>query len=179
MKRTGFKKKSFEEIKEKNALKQAKKIKTYKDTTKAKKPSKKAKTSQLKALKNRVWELCKQIIRSQYIKSDGTWNCYTCGRIIDVPAKAQTGHFIASSVCGAYLRYDLRNLRVQDYYCNINLGGNGSYFYKNLVSEKGQEYVNQLFIDKNKIIKADEIFFLQKIDEYEKILQELSTDSVA
>ena len=36
-----------------------------------------------------------------------------------------------------------------------------------------------LFIDKNKIIKADEIFFLEKIDEYEKILQELSTDSVA
>jgi hypothetical protein len=37
MKRTGFEKKSFEEIKEKNALKQAKKIKTSKDTTKAKK----------------------------------------------------------------------------------------------------------------------------------------------
>ena len=124
----------------------------------------------IKALKTKLWELCKQITRKRYKNKDGTWNCFTCGRLIDGPAKAQTGHCIPSSACGAFLRYDLRNLRIQDYYCNINLGGNGSAFYKNLVEENGQEYVDELFRDKQKIIKADEIFYQNKINEYEKLL---------
>lgn len=130
-----------------------------------KKPKKKTPAQ----LKKKLWELCKQITRARYQKSDGTWNCFTCGRLIDDPAKAQTGHFIASGTCGAFLRYDLRNLRIQDYYCNINLGGNGSSFYRNLVEEEGQEYVDQLFRDKQKVIKADVIFYQSKIDEYEQL----------
>lgn len=127
-------------------------------------------------LKKELWELCKQITRLTYIKN-GTWNCFTCGRIIDEPAKAQTGHCIPSGSCGAYLRYDLRNLRIQDYFCNINLGGNGAMFYKNLVIEKGQDYVDQLFKDKNKVIKADSIFYSLKIEEHKKILANLGERS--
>lgn len=127
------------------------------------------KKKSIKSLKTKLWELCKQIIRQRYQNKDGTWNCYTCGRRIDEPAKAQTGHFIPSGSCGAFLRYDLRNLRIQDYYCNINLGGNGAEFYKKLVEENGQEYVDQLFRDKQKIVKADIIWFADKIAEYEKI----------
>lgn len=106
-----------------------------------------------------LWEECKRIIRARYIKHDGTWNCFTCGRLIDEPAKAQTGHFIPSSICGAYLRYDLRNLRIQCYGCNINAGGNQAYYYRNLVQENGQEYVDAIFQDKNKIVKAYDHYF--------------------
>lgn len=120
-------------------------------------------------LKKKLWELCKQLIREKYKNENGTWNCFTCGRLIDEPYKAQTGHFLASSVCGAYLRYDLRNLRIQDYFCNINVGGNSAVFYQKLVEENGQEYVDKLFKDKQKIIKADIIWFQSKIDEYEKL----------
>lgn len=127
------------------------------------------KTPTAKTLKKKLWELCKQIIRKKYQKKDGTWNCFTCGRLIDEPAKAQTGHFIPSGSCGAYLRYDLRNLRIQDYYCNINLGGNGSEFYRKMVEEVGQKEVDKLFQDKNKVIKADIIFYANKINEYQKI----------
>lgn len=129
---------------------------------------KKVKKKTPSQLKKIVWEHCKRITRARYVDSNGNWHCYTCGRLIDEPSKAHTGHFIASSVCGAFLRYDLRNLRIQDYYCNINLGGNGSQFYKNLVEEMGQEHVDQLFVDKNKIVKAtDHIVYL--INEYEKL----------
>lgn len=131
---------------------------------------KKVKKATPAQLKKKLWELCKEITRATYKLPDGTWNCFTCGRRIDEPAKAQTGHCIASGACGAFLRYDLRNLRIQDYYCNINLGGNGAMYYKNLVAEKGQEYVDQLFRDKQKIIKADVIFYQSKIDEYQKLL---------
>lgn len=130
-------------------------------TTKS--PIKKPSTKKLKEI---LWNHCKRITRARYIDKDGNWHCYTCGRLIDDPAKAHTGHFIASSVCGAFLRYDLRNLRVQDYYCNINLGGNGAQFYKNMVQEVGQACVDQLFIDKEKIVKATD-HILQLISEYE------------
>lgn len=119
-----------------------------------------------KKLKDELWNECKRITRERYIKDDGTWNCFTCDRRIDEPCKAQTGHFIPSGTCGAFLRYDLRNLRIQDYYCNINLGGNGSQFYKRLVEENGQDYVDQLFKDKNVTIKADAYWLQSKIDEY-------------
>lgn len=121
-------------------------------------------------LKKKLWELCKQITRRRYIRPDGLFNCYTCSRVIDSPDKAHTGHFVPSGACGIYLRYDLRNLRVQDYYCNINLGGNGAEFYKRMVEEVGQEEVDQVFRDKNKIIKGDSVFLQNKIDEYEEIL---------
>lgn len=123
----------------------------------------------LSQLNKILWEHCKRIVRKKYQKPDGTWNCYTCGRLIDEPAKAQTGHFIASGTCGYFLRYDLRNLRIQDYYCNINLGGNGSVFYRNMVEEVGQEAVDQLFADKNKVVKGYD-HALKLLAEYEKIV---------
>ena len=123
----------------------------------------------LAVAKDKLWELCKKIVRARYVKSDGTWDCFTCGKLIDCPAKAQTGHFIPSATGGALLRYDLRNLRIQDYYCNINLGGNGSAFYRNLVAEKGQEYVDQLFLVKQQTVKADIIFINNLIEQYEKL----------
>lgn len=122
-----------------------------------------------KKLRDELWNECKRITRTRYQREDGMWNCFTCSRLIDEPAKAQTGHFIASSVCGAFLRYDLRNLRVQCYNCNINQGGAGAFFYKSLVEENGQEYVDQLFKDKNVSIKADSWWFQGKIDEYRNL----------
>ena len=174
MKRGTFKKPKLEQViayrnKPRKALKRSK---TPLDSSKKNKLGKgtKKKKNPIKSLKLKLWELCKQIIRLKYRNKDGTWNCYTCGKLIDEPAKAQTGHFLASSVCGAYLRYDLRNLRIQDYYCNINLGGNGATFYKNLVDREGQEYVDEIFKDKQKIIKADEWWYISKIAEYEVYL---------
>lgn len=128
----------------------------------------KKKTEQRK-LEDELWEHCKRITRARYALKSPTiaverWNCFTCGRPITSKQNAQTGHFIAKSVCGAYLKYDLRNLRIQCIACNVWQGGNGAFFYKNLVSEKGQEYVDELFRDKNKIVKAS--------DHYKKLLEE-------
>lgn len=170
MKRGTFRKKTLNEI-----AQQAKKKRTT-GLIRGHRAIKKPKKTPIKTLKNKLWELCKQIIRLKYINPNGTWYCYTCGKLIDEPAKAQTGHFLASSVCGAYLRYDLRNLRIQDYYCNINLGGNGATFYKNLVEREGQEYVDQIFKDKQKTIKADEWWYEGKIKEYEDLLRMLQAN---
>ena len=75
MKRTGFKKPTIEQVKAKNALKRQKKINTMKVSSLHKKTPQKSKTKQLKALKNTLWELCKQITRLRYKNLNGTWNC--------------------------------------------------------------------------------------------------------
>lgn len=158
MKKSGFRKQSYTDKLDKI------KTKTVKKTTK----KVKKKTSSVSLLKKKLWELCKQIIRTKYGNT-----CYTCGVSGLAGGNWHTSHFIASSVCGANLRYDLRNLRPCCYRCNVSLAGNGAYFYKNLVIHEGQEYVDQLFKDKQITIKADELFYAQKISEYEKILAEL------
>ena len=122
-----------------------------------------AKSEQQK-LKKKLWELCKKTIRQR----DGDV-CFICGRCGLTGSGWHTGHFIPSSTCGAFLRYDLRNLHSSCYNCNINLGGNGALFYKRLVEVYGQKFVDQLFADKQKITQADEQFYKAKIKEYEEI----------
>lgn len=124
-------------------------------------PLKRKKKTPEKRLKEKLWELCKQLTRLTYGNS-----CYTCGKSGLEGSSWQTGHFIPSSICGGYLRYDLRNLRPQCYRCNIDLSGNGSIFYRNLVRDKGQDYVDTLFKDKERIQKVDTLFLQNKIDEY-------------
>lgn len=126
----------------------------------------------LKKLKDKLWELCKKIIREKYQDKNGNWICFTCGKLITSKQDAHTGHFIPKSVCGAFLKYDLRNLRVQCIACNIWRGGNGAIFYRNMVETEGQEYVNALFLDKQKIVKESD-HILQLLTEYENILNEL------
>lgn len=127
----------------------------------------KSKTPEAK-LKEKLWELCKKIIRLRYGNT-----CYTCNATGLEGANWHTGHFIASSICGAYLRYDLRNLRPQCFRCNISLSSNGAVFYHTLVAKEGQAYVDQLFLDKQKTVKANRAFYQTLIDEYEQVLSEL------
>lgn len=125
----------------------------------------KGKKRSQKALKKELWQLCRKLADIKYPNK----NCYTCGRPIEKQNK-QLGHFIPSSTSGANLRWDLRNLRWQCYFCNINLGGNGAAFYRKMVQEVGQEAVDQLFRDKEKITKLNDQFLIGKIEEYKKLL---------
>ena len=124
-----------------------------------------------KKLKDELWNECKRIIRARYIKDDGTWDCFTCGKRIDEPVKAQTGHFLPGSTCGAYLRYDLRNLRIQCYNCNINQGGAGADYYRRLQETEGQEYIDQIYKDKHVTVKADKWWYIEKTLQYKDILK--------
>lgn len=120
-------------------------------------------------LQRDIWELCKQIVRITYKNSDGTWYCYTCGRLITEPKNAQTGHMLAKASVGAFLKYDLRILRIQDYFCNINLGGNGAVFIENMREREGHEYVNKILQDRQVSVKAYD-HYLSILEEYKKKL---------
>jgi len=133
-----------------------------------------AKKPTLKSLKAKLRELCKTIVRRRYANKDGSWTCYTCDRRIENPCDAHTAHFIPSGACGAFLRFDLRNLRICCYNCNVNLGGNGVEYYPRMVKEVGQAAVDQLKRDKNKTIKADVIWYQKQITEKTLLLESLN-----
>lgn len=125
------------------------------------------KKKSVKTLQKKLWELCKMIIREKYGNT-----CFTCLRTGLEGSNWHTGHFIPRNA-GTSLKYDLRNLRPQCYNCNMNLGGNGAVFYRSMVIEEGQEYVDSLFRDKQLTIKADWVWYENKIEEYKKIYDEL------
>lgn len=119
-------------------------------------------------LQDLLWEHCRRITKARYIK-DGKYYCFTCGKPIE-KSNCQLGHFIPNSVGGALLRYNLDNLRLQCYYDNINLGGNGAVFYKNLLEEKGQAHIDKLFQLKGQTCKAIDLYkeLLLQYSELEK-----------
>lgn len=94
----------------------------------------------------------------------------SCGRTGLQGSNWHTGHLIPDAACGAYLRYDPRNLYSQCYYCNINLGGNGAALLRQVEKKHGKDFIDKLFADKQKIVKADKLFYQQKIDEYNELL---------
>ena len=55
------------------------------------------------------------------------------------------GHFIPRAAGGLSLYFHEQNVHAQCYRCNINLGGNGSEYYRRMVERFGQEVVDELF----------------------------------
>jgi len=129
-------------------------------------PLKRKSKTPVAKLKVKLWELCKQLIRK---RDDNV--CFICGKGDLAGASWHTGHFLPSAACGAYLRYDLRNLHSSCYHCNINLGGNGAMFYVRLEATYGKKWLDKVFLDKRVIVKADEIFYLKLIEEYTTLLE--------
>lgn len=120
----------------------------------------------IKSVQKELWDLCKTIIRKKYGNT-----CFTCGARNLSGVNWHTGHFIPKGASGAFLKYDLRNLRPQCFHCNINLGGNGTMFYKNMMFIEGAQFVDALFSDKNKIVPKPIFFYLELIDKYKEYLK--------
>jgi len=74
----------------------------------------------------------------------------------------------AKASLGAFLKYDLRILRPQCYFCNINCGGRGAEFYARMLSEIGEEKMKELEQDRQKTVKASD-FYAQLLVEYENM----------
>ncbi len=150
MRQTGFKKPTVEQVRQKQESKRLKILSQTPKRTKPHEPIKKStfgqnlpkkrhKKSELKKLKERLWQLCREIT----IKRDGS-DCFTCNSKDLQGSNRQLGHFISSSICSTELRYDLKNLRIQCYACNINKSGNWLAYENRLIREYGEEYVKEL-----------------------------------
>lgn len=126
----------------------------------------KSKTELAKA-KDKLWKLCREII----ILRHGT-TCYTCGASGLHGSNLHIGHFISSSICSTELRYALDNLRPQDYRCNIHLSGNWLAYERHLKADCIDVEALKCRNEETKGLKYDELWYLNKIQEYEQILCE-------
>lgn len=131
-------------------------------------PIKRKGKSLKKQQEDKLWELCKLITRKLYPNT-----CYTCGKVGLDGSSWHTGHMWAKASLGSHLKYDLRILRPQCYTCNINYGGMGAVFYSKMLKENGAKYMKDLEKEKQILIKADEIWFTEKISNYQEILTNL------
>lgn len=131
--------------------------------------TRKKKTHEAK-LKEKLWELCKAIVRKRQENQDGSWNCYTCNVVISKPIDAHTAHFVARSLCGAGLRYSLDNLRVCCGNCNVWKSGNWPAYYEHMVQEVGQEEVDRIISSRKELVKTNRKFYEDLIYAYNAIL---------
>ena len=122
----------------------------------------------LRTIENKLWALCRQLT---FLKH-GT-DCYTCPQKNLKGINLQCGHGYSKGALGASMKYDLRILRPQCFNCNINFGGQGAVFWKNLEAEN-KENADKLYEEcrnsKGKPIKARP-FYLELIEKYEKLLE--------
>lgn len=131
---------------------------------------KKRKTPTITKLKKTLWSLCREI----QIKTHGS-DCYTCGAKELAGSNRHLGHFISSSICSVELRYDLRNLRIQCYACNIHKSGNWLAYENRLRHDHGQDYVDELK-RRNEETKGKQytsLWYENKITEYVTLLKSL------
>lgn len=119
-------------------------------------------------LKIRLWQLCRQIIIKRYGNT-----CYCCSAVGLVGSNLHIGHFIPSSVCSALLRFSLDNLRPSCYRCNIHLSGNWPAYESHLKRDGIDVEALKQHNRDTWGMKADSLWYLSKIAEYEqKLLSE-------
>jgi len=145
-----------------------KKTHRLRQRTRLKKKSK----QKISTIQIKIWEICKELVR----RRDGNV-CIVCGKTGLEGSGWHTGHFIPRSTCGAFLRYNLRNLHSSCYNCNINLGGNGAMFLVALEGRYGREFVNKILQDKQRTTKADIIFYENEKERFIK-MQSWSKDEL-
>lgn len=97
------------------------------------------KKKSVRQLEDLVWKEVRRIVRK-------TQNniCYTCGARDLSGANWHPGHGLANGSLSRQFKNDLRNIKSQCFYCNINLGGNQEIFIGKLEKEEaGLEFLKE------------------------------------
>jgi len=120
----------------------------------------------LSKAKAAAWKAFSFWVRTKDMDSQGFVSCITCGRRNHYK-KMQSGHFIPGRHNGVL--FDERGVHVQDYSCNVILGGNGPKYYKWMLEHYGQKVIDELeVLDNTTVIYTVEDY--QKIEEKYKSL---------
>lgn len=128
--------------------------------------------ARMKKAKKELTELSHNFIRRRDSREGALGflgNCFDCGRIAD-GQNFQCGHWIPDSVGGATLRYHPQNMHGQASACNVGwqqemvkIRYTGAMYQK-----YGEKRCNELLQLKNRIIKADIIWYERMIELYKE-----------
>jgi hypothetical protein len=182
MRKSGFRKKSYEEVEKQRAirpkvgektLKRTKVAPLSKNTRKGQnlaKSTKKKTLLSLSKLKKKLDSTFSQYIRRKYANKDSMVKCYTCSTVRHWK-EMQNGHFISRT----YLvtRFDENNCRPQCVGCNMFHHGKPLDFEENLKRELGEGLIETMKSSRHQIVKLDRVWYEVKIHEYQTILDSL------
>jgi len=160
LKRTGFKKKTKEQIavlREEKRQKQQSTMSKPKTAKKGKNKPKKAKPKTQAWLKKELDRVFSIYIRQKYDKS-----CYTCGKV----GTLQNGHFVSRQYIAT--RWDENNCRPQCVGCNIFGNGKPLDFEERLKKDLGPEFVEVMKKKRHLSMKLDRNWYRDQIDMYKE-----------
>lgn len=123
----------------------------------------KASKQPISKLQRLIWDEVKRITRTRHPNV-----CFTCGRKDLAGSNWHSGHMWPKAALGAYMKYDLRIIRPQCYFCNVNLGGRGADFYAKMLAEIGPEAMAALEAERQVTVKAYD-FYAKILEQYRKI----------
>ena len=125
--------------------------------------------NRVKRAKKELEEVSHTYIRKRDSKNDYeiAGNCFDCGMWAE-GQQFQAGHFEPSGSCGAVLRYHPHNMHGQRGGCNVGYVQERVKINYTLamIKKYGQKRVDELRRLKQKIIKADIIFYEKMIELY-------------
>lgn len=130
---------------------------------KRKRLRKRSRTPVAKA-KDRLWKSLKVVVH----KRDNN-TCITCGKTNLEGNNRHGGHFLPSAACGAFLRYDLRNVWSQCARCNLFESGAGAEYTRALESKFSRKFVDQIILDKQVSIKLDLDYITRLTEFYDEL----------
>jgi hypothetical protein len=118
-------------------------------------------------LKKKLWK-----VFSEYIRKRDKGVCYTCGRYA-TGSGYHAGHFISKSICPVSLYFSEENTHGQCFRCNIHLSGNWPNYLDRMITEYGQERVDELLAQRHQTEKWTPADYEEKIEYYKQKLKEL------
>lgn len=121
-------------------------------------------------LKDKAWTILSDYVRCRDFLSYGT--CVATGSKINHWRDSDAGHYESMSGHGALLGFSDMNVHAQSAISNfLSSMADGARFKEELVRRYGEEYVKNIEIMKHQTVKADDWFFIGKIEEFhEKFL---------
>ena len=134
---------------------------------------KKKKQKSLGSLKKDLWKLVSYYQKLVYSEDGFYVPCYTCDRSLEIGTGNCHGGHCLSKAAYSTLYFDLRAIRPQCYYCNINLGGNEYEFNERLKLEIGEEDWQDMYDNRHQKVKRDRFWYMDQIPYFKKATAEL------
>ena len=124
--------------------------------------------------KREAWTWFSKYIRMKAcfegIGNESFGSCFTCGKRVSFK-QGQAGHFIPGRHNSVL--FDERNCHLQDYYCNVGLKGNPVEYYSRMLSDYGQEVIDELRKLDKQILEYKVVDLVKIKEKYEKLYQAL------
>ena len=122
--------------------------------------------------KDRAWAILSDYSRLRDFAKYGV--CISSGERVNHWRDFHSGHYSSMGSCGASAGFYDLNVNGQTYYENMHGGMESGGRYKDeLVKRYGEVVLTLIQEEKRKIVKADEFFFIKKIEEIYAKFQEL------